>query len=235
MPQNYIERLWERLKTVGQPRSDTPLRLVLLCMSCQCACYHVVKTERCTMSCPRQVSNGFAFEFCILAKLANEGGNLAFLPNPGRLGKGRSVSPPARPRLFFAPYSGNFHRDISRHKVPIGLRLLFATQSLTTRRRPPREETPPHAPPSRSRHKVSMCRRSPRDRNTSTRVVVRCRSRRIAPPEAMSSRPPSIPPTPTFNASSRPPNVHHTSASSQIAHEEDGYVSLSSPGSYQSW
>ena len=142
---------------------------------------------------------------------------------------------PARLRLLFAPYRGNFHRDISRHKVPIGLRLLFATQSLTTRRRPPREETPPHAPPSRSRHKVSMCRRSPRDRNTSTRVVVRCRSRRIAPPEATSSRPPSIPPTPTFNASSRPPNVHHTSASSQIAHVEDGYVSLSSPGSYQSW
>ena len=101
-------------------------------------------------------------------------------------------------RLLFAPYRGNFHRDISRHKVPIGLRLLFTTQSLTTRRRPPR------------------------DRNTSTHAAVRCRSRRIAPPEAMSSRPPSVPPTPAFNASSRPPNVHPTSASNQIAHEEDG-------------
>ena len=51
-------------------------------------------------------------------------------------------------RLLFAPYRGNFHRNISRHKVLIHLRLLFATQSLTARRRPPREETPPHAPSS---------------------------------------------------------------------------------------
>jgi len=99
-----------------------------------------------------EVFNGFAFEFCILAKLANEWGNLAFLSNPGRLGKGRSVSPPrgfrspARLRLLFAPYKGNFHRDISRHKVLIGLRLFFGTQSLTTHCRPPCEETPPHAP-----------------------------------------------------------------------------------------
>jgi len=77
-----------------------------------------------------EVSNGFAFEFCILVKLANEGENLVFLPDPDDLAKtDRSLLPHG-------------------FRSPARLRLLFPTQSLTARRRPPCEETPPHAPPS---------------------------------------------------------------------------------------